>query len=278
MAHYAIVAGRGRTRTRSREWLSGRHGAPRLLAWALSFAAFSVSEASAQQPATDPPPPPPRFELTAQFGLLATTGNTSTRSLALGGEVAYRPGVWIHSGKVAFAQNEDDDTLKARSLAGRYRAERTINPRLSAYGQYAYLRDIFAGIEHRNTLEVGLSYLLIGREPHELRVDGGLGFESELRESAEDANSAAAMSGLAYRWRISETSEFSEELRFTFPFANAGEWKFDQVASLTAAITSLLSLRVANTIRYAHEPVPGFERTDTITSVALVMKVRRNGP
>jgi len=277
MEHHATVESRGPARTH-RGVLSGNHDIPRLLVCAISFIVFNASAASAQQPAAEPPPPPPRFELTAQFGLLATTGNTSTRSLALGGEVTYRPGVWVHSGKVAFAQNEDEDTLKARSLAGRYRAERTINPRLSAYGQYAYLRDIFAGVEHRNTLEAGLSYLLIDHERHRLRVDGGLGFESELRESAEDANSAAAMSGLAYRWRISETSEFSEELRFTFPFAKGGEWKLDQVASLTVAITSLLSLRVANTIRYAHEPVPGFETTDTITSVALVMKVSRSGP
>jgi putative salt-induced outer membrane protein len=216
--------------------------------------------------------------MTAQFGLLATTGNTSTRSLALGGEFAFRPGVWVHSGKLAFAQNEDDDTLKARSLAGRYRAARTLTPRLAAYGQYGYLRDIFAGVEHRNTVEGGLSYLAIDREPHRLQLDGALGFENEVRQDAEDESSVAAIFGAAYRWRISETGELSEEARVTLPFADAGEWKGDQVISLTVSITSLFSLRVANTIRFANEPVPGFERTDTITSVALVMKISRPGP
>jgi putative salt-induced outer membrane protein len=241
------------------------------------WAAMGGAAWAQAQPAA-PPEPPPRLETTAQFGLLATTGNSSTQSLALGGEFAYRPGLWIHSGKIAFAQNEDEGTLKARSLAGNYRASRTLNPRLSAYGQYGYLRDIFAGIEHRHTVEGGLSYLAVDRAPHRLRLDGALGYEREIRRDAEDEGSAVAIGGLAYRWKFSETSEFNEEARVIAPLADLDGWKLEQVASLTAALTSILALRVANTIRYSHEPVPGFESTDTITSVALVMKFSRPGP
>jgi putative salt-induced outer membrane protein len=254
-------------------------GAFRILA-AASLAILTTASVCAQTPAApaQPPPPPPRLEATAQFGLLATTGNTSTQSLALGGEFAHRPGLWVHSGKIAFAQNEDEGTLKARSLAGNYRSARTLTSRLSAYGQYAYLRDTFSGIEHRHTVEGGLSYLAVDRDPHRLRFDGALGYEREIRRDAEDTGSAVAIGGLAYRWKISETSEFTDEARGIATLADLGAWKLDQVASLTAALTSILSLRVSNTVRFSHEPVPGFERTDTITSVALVMKFSRPGP
>jgi putative salt-induced outer membrane protein YdiY len=47
---------------------------------------------------------------------------------------------------------------------------------------------------------------------------------------------------------------------------------------LTAAIASAFSLKVSNIVRYANEPVPGFESTDTITSVALVWTIKRPGP
>jgi len=66
--------------------------------------------------------------------------------------------------------------------------------------------------------------------------------------------------------------------RFTLTFADADAWKFDNTASLTAALTSVFSLRVSNIVRYAHDPVPGFEQTDTITSVALVLTITRPGP
>ncbi len=44
------------------------------------------------------------------------------------------------------------------------------------------------------------------------------------------------------------------------------------MAAVTARLTTLFSLKVSNTIRYAHAPVPGFKDTDTNTSVALVAK------
>jgi putative salt-induced outer membrane protein YdiY len=42
------------------------------------------------------------------------------------------------------------------------------------------------------------------------------------------------------------------------------------VIALTARIVSVFSLKVSNQLRFVDEPVPGFERTDSITSAALV--------
>jgi putative salt-induced outer membrane protein YdiY len=47
------------------------------------------------------------------------------------------------------------------------------------------------------------------------------------------------------------------------------------VAALTVAMTDILSLKVAHTIRYSAEPPEGFETTDTIAAVSLVAKMRR---
>jgi putative salt-induced outer membrane protein YdiY len=99
-----------------------------------------------------------------------------------------------------------------------------------------------------------------------------------MRLARSDFDSPAAIVGPGYRWVISPTSAFADEARFTLAFADADAWKFDNTASLTAALTSVFSLKVSNIIRYAHDPVPGFEQTDTITSVALVMSITRPGP
>ena len=221
------------------------------------------------------PEPPPRFETMAQVTVLATTGNSSTRSLGLGGDMTYRNAPWVYAARAVFAQNEDTDVLKARSFVALFRASRSLTPRLSAYGQYDYLRDRFAGVEHRSTVEGGLSYLVVDRAPHRLRVDGGAGYLQEVRLGAEDFDSAIGSLGAGYRWTISETSEFTDDARYILTFADVGAWKIDQVAALTLAIRSIFSLRVSNTIRFANEPVPGFERTDTMTAGALVMKIRR---
>lgn len=237
----------------------------------LAFAA----RAAAQPPAPKPDEPPPRLEANGQFTLLATTGNASTTSIGAAGDLISRADPWTYTAKLAFAQTEDDDEVSARSFIGLFRAARALGPRLSAYAQYDYLRDVFAGIEHRHTMDGGLSYLLVDRAPHTLRLDGSLGYQYESRVNAESFDSAIALAGAGYRLRISETSTFTDDARIVLTLADMGAWKFEQVASLTAAITTVLSLKLSNTIRYANEPVPGFEKTDTITSVAIVARIRR---
>ena len=69
------------------------------------------------------------------------------------------------------AQNESDDELNARSVAGLFRAARKIDERLAVFGQYDFLRDVFAGVEQRHVVEGGLSYLAVNVQPHRLRLD-----------------------------------------------------------------------------------------------------------
>src|SRR5512145_318130 len=232
----------------------------------LALMAALAPSAAAQPPA--PPEPPPRLEASAQFALLATTGDASTSTIGAGGEVTWRPDPWTHHAKIAFAQNETDDALSARSLAALYRASRRLDERLSVYGQYDFLRDLFAGVEQRHIVEGGLSYLAVDRARQRLRLDGGLGYLFESRP-AEDFDSATLTLAAAYRAAISSTSVFTFDPRYLLTLGDTGAWKYDQVAALTADLTSILSLKLSHTIRYSAEPPPGFESTDTITAVSL---------
>jgi putative salt-induced outer membrane protein YdiY len=94
----------------------------------------------------------------------------------------------------------------------------------------------------------------------------------------ESENVAIATAGVAYEWEITGTSRLAEDLRYVLGLNSLENWKLDQSIALTAAINSAFSLKVANIVRYANEPVLGFESTDTITSVALVWTIKRPGP
>ena len=146
--------------------------------YALLIVAALLAQASmlwAQQPAA-PPPPPPRLEATAQFTFLDTKGNAESQSLGAGGTMTWRPDPWIYSTRLLFAQTESDDELSARSVAAGFRAARALNPRLSAFGQYDFLRDVFAGVDQRHVTEGGLAYLTFDTPVHRLRVDAGIGY------------------------------------------------------------------------------------------------------
>jgi putative salt-induced outer membrane protein len=240
------------------------------------LAALPPHAAFAQaQPADEPPP---RLEASAQAALLATTGNASSQALGLGGEFVWRPMPWVLRGKAAFAQTKTDGDLSARATLGLFRSDWFITPRTSLYDQYDFLRDLFAGVEQRHTITGGIAYRIVDRPPHRLTIDGGLGYEHEDRLNEESENLAIGTAGLAYRWEISATSQLTEDLRYTQAFESIDNWKLDHIVTLTAAITSVISLKLSNNVRYANAPVPGFESTDTITSVALVWTMKRPGP
>jgi putative salt-induced outer membrane protein len=239
---------------------------------AMLTAAFSPS-AYAQAPAA-PPEPPPRLDASAQFTFLDTSGNASSQSLGAGGALVWRPDPWTYSVKAIFAQAENDDELSARSFAGLFRSSRALDERLSVYGQYDFLRDVFAGVEQRHVIEGGASYLAVDTPVHRLRFDAGLGYLYQ-RNPDDHFDSMTLSVAAAYRLAISKTSEFTYQPRILLTLADAGAWKFDQDVALTVAMNTLLSLKLAHTLRYSADPPDGFKTTDRILAISVVAKIVR---
>jgi putative salt-induced outer membrane protein len=234
-----------------------------------AFASVLPHSAFAQQ---GPPPPPPAREGTAEFAFVGTSGNSSTQALGLGGEVTFRPSPWVFNSKAAYVRNEADDVVEAESFAALFQASRAIRPRLSTYGRYAYLRNTFAGIEHRNSISGGLEYEVLTGPVHLLKTNAGIGYANEQRVIVEDLSTAEFLTGAGYKWVFSPTADLTNDFNLSMSFEDAGDWRMANIVALTAKLTTLLSLKLTNTVRYVNEPVEGFDTTDTLTSVALVAK------
>ena len=218
-----------------------------------------------------PPPPPPAHEGSAEFAAVATSGNTSTGSLGLAGTLIFRPPKWVYATKAGYVQNTVDDVLKARSFFTTFRASRELTPILSAFGQFGYLKDRFAGIDHRTVIEGGIAATWTGPR-QTISLDGSLGYTNEQRIKPPDLSTAVVGAGAHYKLKISDTSDFTEELVFTQSLSTGSDFRVTNLAALTAKLTDLFSLKVSNIVRYVNAPVPGFKSTDTITSTALVAK------
>jgi putative salt-induced outer membrane protein YdiY len=231
----------------------------------------SAIPAMAQAPAAEPPP---KVEATAQFTFLDTRGNAPTQSVGTGGDVTWRPGAWTHNGKAAFAQNETEGAISARSITALFRSSRSFNARLSGYLQYDYLRDAFAGIDQRHIAEAGASFKAVNSARQQLRLDGGVGYLSEQRPD-DSLETATLSAGALYTVAISKTAEFKYEPRYLLTLAEADAWKFDQTVALSVAINSVLALKASHILRYSAAPPAGFETTDTIMAISLVAKMSR---
>lgn len=214
--------------------------------------------------------PPPRWERKAQLSLVATGGNTDTETLGLGASVAFRPEGWTTDARMAFVRSEAADLETAKSFVADLRQARTLTPRVELFGRFGYLGDRFAGIEHRNTVDGGVGYKLLLGPVHALRVDGGLGYTREARVVGEDVSFALANVGAAYKWQLSKSADLTDAAILTQSLADQAEWRFGNAFALSAAITRVFSLKLSHDTKFNNSPVPGFEKTDRLTSVALV--------
>ncbi len=215
----------------------------------------------------------PAREGTAEFAFVGTSGNSETMSLGVGGTLILRPDpMWEVDFKASYIRNESEDLKTAESFLFGARGSRRIDDRLMVFGQYGYLRDRFAGIEHRNSLDAGLAYIAFEDARQKLVVDGSLGYANEQRLLDDDISTATAGMGGVYILKLSENAQVTEDAHFNFSLSDGGDWRFTNIAGVAAKLTTLFSLKVTNTVRYVNEPALGFDSTDMITAVALVAK------
>jgi putative salt-induced outer membrane protein YdiY len=118
----------------------------------------------------------------------------------------------------------------------------------------------------------GVGYKLLLGPVHTLRVDTGLGYTREARKVGDDVSFALANFGAGYKWRISATADLSETALLTASLADGDAWRFGNALALTAAITQVFSLKLSHDIKFNNAPVTGFEKTDRITSAAVVAR------
>lgn len=244
---------------------------PSLLALSVLVCLPAISAAQTPAP-TGPPPPPPPHEGSAEFAFIGTSGNSSTQTIGAGGEFIYRPSPWETKAKLAYVRDEADDAVTAESFNLLLRAQRPIRPKLAGYGQYVYQRDRFAGIINRNAFEAGLMYTLVDQANQKLTVDGGLGYAHESRVTGPDLSTSILGTGAAYSLKINDTTDVSEDAHLVYSLSDGSDWRYANIAALSVKMTTLLSLKVSNTIRYVHAPAEGFKNTDVLTSIAVVAK------
>ncbi|HXE79569.1 MAG TPA: DUF481 domain-containing protein [Vicinamibacterales bacterium] len=224
-------------------------------------------------PPLDPasvPPSPDRWSGKGEVSYVATGGNADTTTAKISGEAQYKPARWTMLARAAFVTSTTADGQRGRRVDGLLRASRTVSPRAQLFAQVAYLKNTFAGIDNSWYPLAGVAYELYESPRQSVNLRLGLGYGQESRVRTRDSNFATADSEVGYRWQMSRTAEFRQDTTVTFNLAMADDWRGASVTSLSAALNTLLSLKLSHIVSYLNEPVAGFGRVDTISAAAVV--------
>jgi putative salt-induced outer membrane protein len=229
----------------------------------------SAAAAFAEEP---PPGPPPIWSGKAEASYVGTTGNTNVQTVGAGLEIDYKKDVWDGLAKGAFVQGKTDGVTTAKTIAGELRGGRHLSPRFELFAQGDYFKNEFAGIDNRLSAIGGGAYSVVKTDAQELKFQLGAGYTKENRSVGDDKSFGNGQAGLLYKWKISATTDLSEEFSYVDSFSDSSDWRVANTFSVTVAMTKVFSLKASHNLAYLNEPVPGFGKTDTITSIALVAK------
>lgn len=237
----------------------------------LSWLVMTMAQAAAPSAAPSPPAPP-LMEGSAEVSYVGTSGNSDTQTLGAGTTLTVRPGEWTITNKASLVRNTDRGQVRAQSTLVETQIGRRLAPTLSLVAKHGYSRDRFAGINHRNTADVGLSFEAIAGKRQTLKLDAGVGYASERRRTGANLSTAIGTTGVFYKVALSSSATVENATQVVFSLENSTDRRISNVTSLSARLNALLSMKVTHTTRWVKSPAPGFRKTDTITGVALVAK------
>jgi putative salt-induced outer membrane protein YdiY len=165
--------------------------------------------------------------------------------------------------------------LGAKAFEYLGRLQKTLTPQASTFAEYDFFRDRFAGVIRRQAGTVGFALNALARPTQALHVDLGAGHTNERRQAGNNVSSGSYLVGADYKLTLSANADLTDDLRISGIFDDARNWHAEHTVAVTTKLAGGLSLKVSNALRFANFPPPGFRRTDSVTSVALVARFTR---
>ncbi len=202
----------------------------------------------------------------ATLGYLATSGNTENSTLNTGFELGYKTGKWAHLLSASAVNASEDDSTTAEAYDLGWKSERNITDADFLFGRLDWRKDRFGGFDTQFSQTVGYGRRLIDSDKHKLNAEIGAGARQSETQLGVKEDETVFRGGMYYKWLISETSEFRQDVT-----AEGGEDNtyVESVSALSAKVFGDVALVASFTVKHNTDVAPTLEKTDTYTALSL---------
>ena len=202
----------------------------------------------------------------ASFGYLATSGNTENSSLNTKVEVGYTAGLWLHEAKAAAIYADESGSTTSEAYDAGWKSSRNLTEQDFLFGRLDWRKDRFSAFDTQFSQTVGYGRRLIKSDRHSLDGELGVGARQSERRDGSSLDETIFRGGLKYRWTLSDTSEFRQDLTVE---AGGDNTFTESITAISARLVGALALTASYTIRNNSDVLPGIDKTDTFTAVSL---------
>lgn len=234
--------------------------------YSLLLAATSLTAlpAIAQDPGTGP------WSGDLEFGYVATSGNTETKTVKSRADVKREVEKWRYTIHFDSLNTSEDDDRSAERYFLSNKIDYKYSDRSYLFGYASYSDDRFSGFDYQAVVAAGWGYRIIENSTMTWDAEIGPGYRiNKVEDSAteDDDREAILRAYTKYEWELSSSATFSQELQVE----KGGDNTISKsVTALKTTIIGALAMKLSYTVKYTEEVPVGNKHADTETAVTLV--------
>lgn len=213
------------------------------------------------------------FNNESEAGIAVASGNTKSKNYNVKQSNAYKFDDNTLKFDARYLNAYSNDEESARYIFAGLRYERSLNDRFSLFVAQGFESDKFAGYYLRQLTDIGVKYNIIKEEMFYWLAEAGYRYTNEkLNNGSHDyKNSLRAYTELEKKWNPSVSTKYF--LEYVPNIKESEDYQINTELSVSAALTSVFSIKTAYLLRYDHLPaVTATTKTDTLLTTALVAK------
>lgn len=209
------------------------------------------------------------YKFKADFGYVATTGNTDVTTLSVGETWSRSKGRLSIEQAFSIVRGTQDGVENVDFLGAAVRADYKIDRWFAFFAGAAFDRNVFAGIERRFEEQLGIQWRALGTERDTLRFEGGASITQQFGTDGQQLNFPAAR--LATRWRhlFSPASYFQQSIELIPNLRDQDDYRVNTESSVVAPISQRIGVKISYVIRYDNVPEPTFSTTDRLFTTGI---------
>ncbi len=202
----------------------------------------------------------------AALGFLATSGNTESASLNSAFTVAYTAGNWIHTLNATAINSTENRNTTAEAYGLGWKSEYNLTKSDFLFVRVNWRKDRFSGYEQQLSETLGYGRRLIDTGTHVLDAEIGVGARQAERSDGTMEDEFIERGGLNYRWKFSESAEFSQTFAVE---SGVGNTWLESISAVKATLVNDLALVASYTLKNNSTVPVGNKNTDRFTAISL---------
>lgn len=202
-----------------------------------------------------------------ELGYVRTTGNTDIENIVLKAKVENARPRWAHELRYNAIRNEDSGRTTAKNSFLQGQSHYKWSDRQFGFATARYEQDDFAGYDYRLVGSVGIGRKILHEEDLLLELEIGAGGRKTAYIDTGDVSEAVGRVAGKFKWQLSETSEFLQELYSEIGEDNAVT---DSLSELKVKVIGQLAVKMSVRVTHNTDVPPDTDKTDVKSAVTVV--------